>query len=47
MSTPDVTRLEAERLRPSPPDERPTTEQLIRQLIHVLACALGVGRQAL
>jgi len=47
VSTPDVTRLEAERLRPSPKDEHPTTEQLIRQVIHVLACALGVGRAGL
>ena len=46
MTSPDVARLEAERLRPSPHDERPSTEQLLRQVIHVLACALGVGRTA-
>jgi hypothetical protein len=42
---PDVQRLEAERLRPAPVDEHPTTEQLIRQVVHILACALGVGRK--
>jgi hypothetical protein len=41
---PDVQRLEAERLRPAP-EWHPTTDQLIRELVHVLACALGVGRQ--
>ena len=40
----DVARLEAERLKPYP-KERPTTEQLIRELVHVLATALGAGRR--
>jgi len=39
----DVERLEAERLHPSPKEEHPT-ERLIRELIHVLACAMGCGR---
>ena len=44
MTDPDVARLEAERLRPYRQPQT-TTEQLIRELVHVLACALGVGRQ--
>jgi len=40
----DVARLEAERLRPAPKQPEPTVEALIRELVHVLACALGVGR---
>ena len=40
---PDVARLEAERLRPAPAEL--TTEDLIRELVHVLACALGIGRR--
>ena len=42
---PDVARLEAERLRPSPKEHTPDVNQTIRELIHVLACALGVGRR--
>ena len=41
---PDVAKLEAERLRPSPKEHTQTTESLLRELIHVLACALGAGR---
>lgn len=42
--TSDVDRLERERLRPSPKEHTTTTEELIRELVHVLACAMGVGR---
>jgi hypothetical protein len=41
---PDVARLESERLRPSR-KQQPAIEDLIRELVHVLACALGIGRQ--
>jgi len=40
----DVARLEAERLRPGPKQPGPTTEALIRELVHVLAHAMGVGK---
>jgi len=40
---PDVARLESERLRGST-ERRGTVEELLRELIHVLACALGAGR---
>jgi hypothetical protein len=41
---PDVARLEAERLHPTPREAPASVESLIRELVHVLACALGVGR---
>ena len=46
MASPDVQRLEAERLRPSPkePGAEERQQLLIRELIHVLACAMGAGR---
>jgi hypothetical protein len=42
---PDVARLEAERLQPSPKEHTASVDRLIRELVHVLACALGVGRR--
>lgn len=44
MNDPDVQRLETERLKPSPKERTSSPEDTLRQLIHVLACALGVGR---
>jgi hypothetical protein len=41
---PDVQRLEAERLRPTT-ERQGTPEELIRELVHILACALGIGRR--
>lgn len=45
MADPDVARLEAERLRPTPVPRGATVEDLLRELVHVLATALGHGRQ--
>jgi len=42
---PDVERLEAERLRPPPPEL--TRLDLLDELIHVLAVAMGAGRRRL
>jgi hypothetical protein len=44
MNDRDVQRLETERLLPSPKEHVSTAEDTLRQVIHVLACALGVGR---
>jgi hypothetical protein len=41
---PDVARLEAERLRPTT-ERQGSIDELLREVIHVLACALGVGRR--
>lgn len=45
MIDPDVARLEAERLHPSPKEHTPDVNRMIRELIHVLACAMGAGRR--
>ena len=40
----DVERLESERLRPTT-ERSGSIDELLRELVHVLACALGVGRR--